>query len=204
MSEYYKLFKLKEDFENYQKANKYYNYKITNVLPNNELVVSIYSDDNFDLIETDKSYVEFCNKQNEQLRQRIKHELDIYYRLDDQVQKVIDEVANSTAEFELLSNRYQNVANYEKEYRTNQQNEKKCINFIQQLTSFSKDAYQKIITTGDSDINKQFLFNFELMIKQIERMYKNDKTKSENFAKLVDDIQKIKKQIDATTNTNTY
>lgn len=200
MSKYYKLFKLKEDFENYQKANKYYNYKITNVLPNNELVVSIYSDDNFDLIETDKSYVEFCNKQNEQLRQRIKHELDIYYRLDDQVQKVIDEVANSTAEFELLSNRYQNVANYEKEYRTNQQNEKKCINFIQQLTSFSKDAYQKIITTGDSDINKQFLFNFELMIKQIERMYKNDKTKSENFAKLVDDIQKIQKQIDTTTN----
>lgn len=200
MSKYYKLFKLKEDFENYQKANKYYNYKITNVLPNNELVVSIYSDDNFDLIETDKSYVEFCNKQNEQLRQRIKHELGIYYLLDDQVQKVIDEVANSTAEFELLSNRYQNVANYEKEYRTNQQNEKKCINFIQQLTSFSKDAYQKIITTGDSDINKQFLFNFELMIKQIERMYKNDKTKSENFAKLVDDIQKIQKQIDTTTN----
>lgn len=201
MSEYYKIFKSKEDFENYQKANKHYNYKITNVLTNNELVVGIYSSDNFDLIETDKSYVEFCNKQNEQLRQRIKHELDIYYRLDDQVQKVIDEVANSTAEFELLSNRYQNVANYEKEYRTNQQNEKKCINFIQQLTSFSKDAYQKIITTGDSDINKQFLFNFELMIKQIERMYKNDKTKSENFAKLVDDIQKIKKQIDATTNT---
>lgn len=201
MSEYYKLFKSKEDFENYQKANKHYNYKITNVLTNNELVVGIYSSDNFDLIETDKAYVEFCNKQNEQLRQRIKHELDIYYRLDDQVQKVIDEVANSTAEFELLSNRYQNVANYEKEYRTNQQNEKKCINFIQQLTSFSKDAYQKIITTGDSDINKQFLFNFELMIKQIERMYKNDKTKSENFAKLVDDIQKIKKQIDATTNT---
>lgn len=200
MSKYYKLFKLKEDFENYQKANKYYNYKITNVLPNNELVVSIYSDDNFDLIETDKSYVEFCNKQNEQLRQRIKHELDIYYRLDDQVQKVIDAVANSTAEFELLSNRYQNVANYEKEYRTNQQNEKKCINFIQQLTSFSKDAYQKIITTGDSDINKQFLFNFELTIKQIERMYKNDKTKSENFAKLVDDIQKIQKQINMTTN----
>lgn len=200
MSEYYKLFKSKEDFENYQKANKYYNYKITNVLPNNELVVSIYSDDNFDLIETDKSYVEFCNKQNEQLRQRIKHELDIYYRLDDQVQKVIDEVANSTAEFELLSNRYQNVANYEKEYRTNQQNEKKCINFIQQLTSFSKDAYQKIITTGDSDINKQFLFNFELMIKQIERMYKKDKIKSANFAKLVDNIQKIQKQIDTTTN----
>lgn len=200
MSEYYKLFKSKEDFENYRKANKYYNYKITNVLPNNELVVSIYSDDNFDLIETDKSYVEFCNKQNEQLRQRIKHELDIYYRLDDQVQKVIDEVANSTAEFELLSNRYQNVANYEKEYRTNQQNEKKCINFIQQLTSFSKDAYQKIITTGDSDINKQFLFNFELMIKQIERMYKKDKIKSANFAKLVDNIQKIQKQIDTTTN----
>ena len=45
MSEYYKLFKSKEDFENYQKANKHYNYKITNVLPNNELVVSIYSDD---------------------------------------------------------------------------------------------------------------------------------------------------------------
>lgn len=201
MSEYYKIFKSKEDFENYQKANKHYNYKITNVLTNNELVVGIYSSDNFDLIETDKAYVEFCNKQNEQLRQRIKHELGIYYRLDDQVQKVIDEVANSTAEFELLSNRYQNVANYEKEYRTNQQNEKKCINFIQQLTSFSKDAYQKIITTGDSDINKQFLFNFELMIKQIERMYKNDKTKSENFAKLVDDIQKIKKQIDATINT---
>lgn len=199
MSKYYKLFKLKEDFENYQKANKYYNYKITNVLPNNELVVSIYSDDNFDLIETDKSYVEFCNKQNEQLRQRIKHELDIYYRLDDQVQKVIDEVANSTAEFELLSNRYQNVANYEKEYRTNQQNEQKCVNFIQQLTSFSKDAYQKIITTGDSDINKQFLFNFELTIKQIERMYKKDKIKSANFAKLVDNIQKIQKQIDTTT-----
>lgn len=201
MSKYYKLFKLKEDFENYQKANKYYNYKITNVLPNNELVVSIYSDDNFDLIETDKAYVEFCNKQNEQLRQRIRHELSIYYRLDDQVQKVIDEVANSTAEFELLSNRYHNVTNYEKEYRTSQQNEKKCVNFIQQLTSFSKDAYQKIITTGDSDVNKQFLFNFELTIKQIERMYKKDKTKSENFAKLVDDIQKIKKQIDATTNT---
>lgn len=201
MSKYYKLFKLKEDFENYQKANKYYNYKITNVLPNNELVVGIYSSDNFDLIETDKSYVEFCNKQNEQLRQRIRHELSIYYRLDDQVQKVIDEVANSTAEFELLSNRYHNVTNYEKEYRTSQQNEKKCVNFIQQLTSFSKDAYQKIITTGDSDVNKQFLFNFELTIKQIERMYKKDKTKSENFAKLVDDIQKIKKQIDATTNT---
>lgn len=201
MSEYYKIFKSKEDFENYQKANKHYNYKITNVLTNNELVVGIYSSDNFDLIETDKAYVEFCNKQNEQLRQRIKHELGIYYRLDDQVQKVIDEVANSTAEFELLSNRYHNVTNYEKEYRTSQQNEKKCVNFIQQLTSFSKDAYQKIITTGDSDVNKQFLFNFELMIKQIERMYKNDKTKSENFAKLVDDIQKIKKQIDATTNT---
>lgn len=200
MSQYYKLFKSKEDFENYQKANIHYNYEITNVLPNNELVVSIYSDDHFDLIETDKAYVEFCNKQNEQLRQRIKHELDIYYRLDDQVQKVIDEVANSTAEFELLSNRYHDVTNYEKEYRTSQQNEKKCVNFIQQLTSFSKDAYQKIITTGDSDINKRFLFNFELTIKQIERLYKKDKIKSENFAKLVDDIQKIQKQIDTTTN----